>query len=424
MDIKKIDKIKAPEDWVEEALNPEKIQGISHRRNSMKKLRTAAAAVVIFLLCGTFVTVAATKSNVFQSLLENMFGKENVTEVELNPEPTKQVADVKAEKDGTIQLQENMMVVGEKESFISEYHFEGDEEKVDHVYTVVSNGLKKMTPVAFESVLDGEKCGFQYVASGNEIYAFNYTGGITEIFSYYKNGIIYGVREEKNATKGYLVEINLAEKMVKKISGGNMICNFVMSPEGSKILCNHRGDGYWSVFDIASQTEKKISQKLVNGYARTTEIEFLDENRILTYGESIFKNSTEEDSTCVVNLQTMRIEKKYSGVGLVNMKWSYRYHHKKKSLEFYEITGNQSFTIPDVKDSGDVIDVSGDYVLFGNLEEKKQAVYLIQLTNHTWKKMNIPGKLRNDMEIHLVKTQKKILITNKKRAYLVDVSAL
>ena len=101
-----------------------------------------------------------------------------------------------------------------------------------------------------------------------------------------------------------------------------MICNFVMSPEGSKILCNHRGDGYWSVFDIASQTEKKISQKLVNGYARTTEIEFLDENRILTYGESIFKNSTEEDSTCVVNLQTMRIEKKYSGVGLVNMKWS------------------------------------------------------------------------------------------------------
>lgn len=31
MDIKKIDKIKAPEDWVEEALNPEKIQGISHR---------------------------------------------------------------------------------------------------------------------------------------------------------------------------------------------------------------------------------------------------------------------------------------------------------------------------------------------------------------------------------------------------------
>ena len=71
--------------------------------------------------------MAATKANEFQSLFENILGKEYVTEVELNPEPTKQVADVKAEKDGTIQLQENMMVVGEKESFISEYHFEGDE---------------------------------------------------------------------------------------------------------------------------------------------------------------------------------------------------------------------------------------------------------------------------------------------------------
>ena len=69
MDIKKIDKIKAPEDWVEEALNPEKIQGISHRRNSMKILRTAAAAVVIFLLSGTFVTVAATKYIGMQSLV-------------------------------------------------------------------------------------------------------------------------------------------------------------------------------------------------------------------------------------------------------------------------------------------------------------------------------------------------------------------
>ena len=49
--------------------------------------------------------------------------------------------------------------------------------------------------------LTGKKCGFQYVASGNEIYAFNYTGGITEIFSYYKNGIIYGVREEKKCDK-------------------------------------------------------------------------------------------------------------------------------------------------------------------------------------------------------------------------------
>ncbi len=80
-----------------------------------------------------------------------------------------------------------------------------------------------------------------------------------------------------------------------------MICNFVMSPEGSKIFCAITGETATGQSLILLRRRRKISQKLVNGYARTTEIEFLDENRILTYGESIFKNSTEEDSTCVVN---------------------------------------------------------------------------------------------------------------------------
>ncbi len=104
----------------------------------------------------------------------------------------------------------------------------------------------------------------------------------------------------------------------------------------------------------------------MNGYARTTEIEFLDENRILTYIINSQVQDMHDDQFSRPSNKILRYHM---------MKWSYRYHHKEKSLEFYEITGNQSFTIPDVKDSGDVIDVSGDYVLFGNLEEKKQAVY-------------------------------------------------
>lgn len=424
MDIKKLESIKAPEDWVEEALNLPEKKRISYKKNPMKKLRTAAAVVVLFIVCGTFVTVAATKSNVFQLLLENMFGKQNVSEVSLNEQTKNQTQDIKAGKDGTIKLQENTMVVGEKESFICEYHFVKDVERVDQVYTVVSNRLEKMTPIFFETKFEGNKCSFQYVTSGNEIFAFNYGGGITEIFSSYKDDIVYGVREESGGKKGYLLEINIAKKTMKKISGDHMICNFVMSPEGTKILCNHRGDGYWSVFDIAARTERKISTKLLNGYARTTEIEFLDENRILTYGEPIIKNDTEIDSTYVVNLQTMKLEKKYPDIGLVNLHWSYRYHKKSKELEFYEITGNQSFKISQVSYGGSVIDKSGDYVLFGSLEEENEPVYLVHLKNHTWKKLDIPKKLRNDLEIHLVKTQKKILITNKKRAYLVDVSAL
>ncbi len=83
---------------MEEALNPEKIQGISHRRNSMKKLRTARRGSSDFPFVRNFCNCGGNEINVFQSLLENMFGKENVTEVELNQNQQKQVADVKGGK--------------------------------------------------------------------------------------------------------------------------------------------------------------------------------------------------------------------------------------------------------------------------------------------------------------------------------------
>lgn len=47
---------------MEEALNPEKIQGISHRRNSMKKLRNSGRGGSDFpFVLESFVTVAATE---------------------------------------------------------------------------------------------------------------------------------------------------------------------------------------------------------------------------------------------------------------------------------------------------------------------------------------------------------------------------
>lgn len=430
MDRKSLESIKAPEEWIAAALQPENSKRQPQKRKTMRNLKPVAAAVLLFLLCGTVVTVAATKSTVFRSLLENIFGRENVTEVELESQKDRQTPVVTSGKSKLIELEENMMVVGEKESFISEYHFVGDDTIVDGVYMVESDKLKKMTPVLFESIWDGEKIGFEYVVSGNEIYAFNYTGGISEIFSHYQNGTVYGVRDEIEGKKGYLLEINLEEQTVEKISGDHMICNFVMSPEGTKILCNHRGDGYWSVFDIAGRKETKISTKLLNGYARTQEIEFLDENRILTYGESVFKGNTEIPCTIAVNLQTMQMEKKYPDIGLINLNWSFRYHKKKKILEFYEITENRTITIPDVEKCGYVVAKSSDYVVFGNreedggMEEDNGAFYLIRLSTGTWKKIEIPAKLKNDLDIHLVTTQKKILITNNHRAYLVDVSSL
>ena len=268
MDLKKLDYITAPEEWIEDIL--EKSSKTSPSKAFWRKYGSIAAMIGFFLLCSTSVTVAAMKSTAFQTWLENIFGSGNVDEVVLTTPTALPTADVRA-RDNTVPFQENTMVAGEKESFVCEYHFVGDEEQIDQVYTVVSDGLKKMTPSAFEGEYNGTKFGFQYVISGNEIYAFNYTGGMSEVFFYYDKDTVYGARTDGDK-KEYLLKINLSQNTVEKISNDHMLCNFVMSPSGTKLLCNHRGDAYWSVFDVKTHTEKKIDTALVNGCARTSDI--------------------------------------------------------------------------------------------------------------------------------------------------------
>ena len=140
MDLKKLDYITAPEEWIEDIL--EKSSKTSPSKAFWRKYGSIAAMIGFFLLCSTSVTVAAMKSTAFQTWLENIFGSGNVKEVVLTTPTALPTADVKA-RDNTVPLQENTMVAGEKESFVCEYHFVGDEEQIDQVYTVVSDGLKE-----------------------------------------------------------------------------------------------------------------------------------------------------------------------------------------------------------------------------------------------------------------------------------------
>ena len=65
-------------------------------------------------------------------------------------------------------------------------------------------------------------------------------------------------QERMEIKKKYLLKINLSQNTVEKISNDHMLCNFVMSPSGTKLLCNHRGDAYWSVFDVKMKITKLI----------------------------------------------------------------------------------------------------------------------------------------------------------------------
>ena len=147
MDLKKLDYITAPEEWIEDIL--EKSSKTSPSKAFWRKYGSIAAMIGFFLLCSTSVTVAAMKSTAFQTWLENIFGSGNVKEVVLTTPTALPTADVKA-RDNTVPLQENTMVAGEKESFVCEYHFVGDEEQIDQVdsldfiYSQVKNLRRKL----------------------------------------------------------------------------------------------------------------------------------------------------------------------------------------------------------------------------------------------------------------------------------------
>ncbi len=215
---------------------------------------------------------------------------------------------------------------------------------------------------------------------------------MSEVFFYYDKDTIYGARTDGDK-KEYLLKINLSQNTVEKISNDYMLCNFVMSPSGTKLLCNHRGDAYWSVFDVKTHTEKKIDTALVNGYARTSDIEFLDENHILTYGESVFMGEDENYETYCVNLDTLKIEKKYNGTGEINMKWDYRYDKKTKTLKFLDLVNGTSATIPDVSTTGQIVAAKGDYVIFGDIDMEDDIFYLVNLFKKSWKKLTFQKSL-------------------------------
>jgi hypothetical protein len=132
----------------------------------------------------------------------------------------------------------------------------------------------------------------------------------------------------------------------------------------------------------------------------------------------------ENYETYCINLDTLKIEKKYNGTGEINMKWDYRYDKKTKTLKFLDLVNGTSVTIPDVSTTGQLVAAKGDYVIFGDIDMEDDTFYLVNLSKKSWKKIDIPKEFRKNMEMHIVNTQKKILITNSKKAYLVDVSSL
>ena len=404
--------------------------------------RTAAAVLLCIVILGMSVSVLATASDAFREWLFDMFSGHEVTELNIGgADGTKEGSgetsqpDIPADENQMLTLEEGMQIYGVNESFVCKVHYEndGEDEIVDKVYAIQGNGLRELPVYSFRGEYDGVPYSFEYAVIGNEGLGFNGTGDFGGLFHYKNGDIVYAdlchVGEDNIVQKECLVEINLRTEEVTKISNDKMICNFLMSPDGKIILCNHRSDGYWSVFDIAARTEKRIDSLL--WYLHTDEIKFLDTYTVLAYGDSIETKLPDgsfwmDSQTYKIDLHTGEILEKYPGASDLDLEWDYK--TEGNTLRFDNIVTGESFTIDGVDEDVYTLSGTGSYFLFGYDEDDGDqpgtAYCLVNLDQQTFMKIHIPKELYFDVEMYLTVSEKKLLLTNGKEAYIVDVSEL
>ena len=63
--------------------------------------------------------------------------------------------------------------------------------------------------------------------------------------------------------------------------------------------------------------------------------------------------------------------------------------------------------------------INGDYVLLGT--DFDAVYYLYNLQDETYRELDIPEEIRGTLEMYIAKKEKKLLLTNEKEAYLVDL---
>lgn len=413
------------EKYIREAIEEKARAGSGGKRTAMRVRKYAVAAAACVIVLGAGISVGAATSDTFRDWIRGNFLGHEVTKVglSLKGKAEEPKADLPLDGDSHLSLAENMEIYGEKESFVCQYHRKGDDEIIDQVYSVQGNGLKKLEMKSFQGKYDGVDFSFQYAIINQEILGFNFSGDVDEVFHYVDGDTVYADLCETNKDtyeKGCIARLNLKTGEVTKLTNDKTIGNMLMSPNGKIILINYRADGYWSVFDLASCTEKKIKE--IEGYTRTDEVIFKGDYQVLTYGDTYMKDGTELTGTKVVDLRTGERIASYKECGDYEPEWIYE--QKKGKIRIRNVDGTVDFSIATEKEYqgySQPLSLRGDYVLLGNLEEQGMPYYLCNLKEKTYMKINAFSGFGKEVEMYLAAKEGKMLLTDGKEAYLVTV---
>lgn len=314
-------------------------------------------------------------------------------------------------------MKDSLQIVGTNESFIYESKTDANsDEIVEKVYSIKDGKLSKLPIQSFSGSYKASTFSFQYSMIGQEIFGYNYSENLVQVFDQMnKKGEIYLSIENAKENEQILC-VNLKSGECRQVAKPGDGMNMSMSPDGKYILINH-SKSYWTVFNTENETERKVEG--LSGYALSNEYDFINDDHIAAVGDVFTKNNTEFYRLNYINLETGKV-KVYPEYGDIKGCWTYQCDTKKKQLEIEDLITKQKKVIP-LKQAEDVhiMQINGDYVLLGT--DSGDVYYLYNLQNETYRKLDIPEEIRGTLEMYIAKKEKKLLLTNEKEAYLVNL---
>lgn len=411
------------------------VNSSENTEKDMRKLsgvRVAVAIVICVIVLSIGVQTAARVSTVFRDWIEQTFQIKSSSDNQKgkngrsNEEETGRVRrrNNKADEgqDSVLQIEkvpmkDSLQIVGTNESFIYESKTEGDsDEIIEKVYSIKDGKLSKLPMQSFSGSYKRNTFSFQYSIIDQEIFGYNYSENLVQVFDQInKQGEVYLSVENAKGNEQILC-VNLKSGECRQVEKPGDGMNMSMSPDGKYILINH-SKSYWTVFNTENETERKVEG--LSGYALSNEYDFINDDHIAAVGDAFAKNNTEFYRLNYIDLETGKA-KVYPEYGDIKGCWTYQCDMKKKQLEIENLITKQKKVIP-LKQAEDVhiMQINGDCVLLGT--DSGDVYYLYNLQDETYRELDIPEEIRGTLEMYIVKKEKKLLLTNEKEAYLVNL---
>lgn len=411
------------------------VNSSENAEKDMRKLsgvRVVAAIVICVIVLSIGVQTAARVSTVFRDWIEQTFqiksssdnqkgknGRSNEEEtgrVRRRNNKADEVQDSVSQIE-KVPMKDSLQIVGTNESFIYESKTDANsDEIVEKVYSIKDGKLSKLQIQSFSGSYKASTFSFQYSIIGQEIFGYNYSENLVQVFDQMnKQGEVYLSVENAKGNEQILC-VNLKSGECRQVAKPGDGMNMSMSPDGKYILINH-SKSYWTVFNTENETERKVEG--LSGYALSNEYDFINDDHIAAVGDAFTKNNTEFYRLNYIDLETGKV-KVYPEYGDIKGCWIYQCDMKKKQLEIENLITKQKKVIP-LKQAEDVhiMQINGDYVLLGT--DSGDVYYLYNLQDETYRELDIPEEIRGTLEMYIVKKEKKLLLTNEKEAYLVNL---